>query len=663
MFGSSNVNKDIDTSIGQDTIEGSLRLSYPPILLFGRGHDNELSNLDTSQNKKTLGSKGANFTEMPAIGLSVPPEFTISIECCDKFYNEWDQEIPTEIWHQIFQSLTTIEDSMESGFESFDNPILLSNHSGATISMPEMKDTNLNLGMNNEVVEGLAQKNGNANFEHDINDVQVMSDQWTIDERHLRVSNVDSIWPEFLPPKLECKCETDDDISMCSAVESTVQVSHCNQLDPDKVQYLLLYFALYLIGGMGYNVRYWDVAAASATINFVFYGVPVNDMSEETKELFEGTLTHFFNKKAATVNVNQLKILSVEVHNMSPIVPYRVLNNDENKLNESGATEVTTTVSGEYFPPPRINIKEVLLNMFDDDFSKIVDAKPNIMIPLVVKVEDFCDQATLICETAHMVFLKRDGTSWEYTIVTMIKNSRAALIADALAGKAQFFSFGSNDLTQMIFRCSRDDIVSFLPAYLKKGKLFDDLLFTITDHRQIILTSIQKANKDCAPVEAKDDIATLLTKALKFFDVENNGDIVQTFVCGTTQNCFHAGSIKQLKLDCLGVYGNPAIDIHWIVRGFVKRSEYVKLQYAAIKVQTKACRHATQQRYVEHYDYCIRLQCWICCIIAKNALIQLQRDFMATICQNTWQRVVAMVMLTIYRKVALKIRTCIGGAM
>ena len=168
-------------------------------------------------------------------------------------------------------------------------------------------------------------------------------------------------------------CETGDDISSCSAVESTVQVSHWDQLDPDEVRYLLLYFAPYLIGGMIYNGRYWGVEAASAAINFAFYGVPVEDMSEETKELFESTLKQFFNEKAATVDVDQLKILSVEVQNVAPILPDRVLYNDENELNESGATDVTTTVSGEYFPPPRIILKEVLLNMFGDDFSKIVD--------------------------------------------------------------------------------------------------------------------------------------------------------------------------------------------------------------------------------------------------------------------------------------------------
>ena len=167
ILGSSNINKDVDNSLVQDVVEGSLGLSYPPISLFGRGHDNKLSNLDTSQIKKILGGKGANLAEMSSIGLSVPPGFTISTECCDKFCNEWDQDIPTEIWNQILQSLTTIEDSMESKFGASDNPLLLSVRSGAAISMPGMMDTVLNLGMNDEVVEGLAKKSGNDRFAWD----------------------------------------------------------------------------------------------------------------------------------------------------------------------------------------------------------------------------------------------------------------------------------------------------------------------------------------------------------------------------------------------------------------------------------------------------------------------------------------------------------------
>ena len=199
---------------------------------------------------------------------------------------------------------------------------------------------------------------------------------------------------------------------------------------------------------------------------------------------------------------------------------------------------------------------------------------------------------------------------------------------------------------------------------MKKGKLLNDPFVTIDGQRQIILSSIQEANKEYDPEEAKDYVVTLLIKDLILFEVENNGEIVPAFVCGTPRKYFRAGSLEWLKLNYLGgAYRNTAIDIHWIVRGFVKRSEYVKIQYAAINVQITACRDVTQQRYIENYGYCIRLQCWICCIVSKKTVIKLQCDLMATICQYTWQRVVATVMLTIHRKLAIKTRACVGGAM
>ena len=173
---------------------------------------------------------------------------------------------------------------------------------------------------------------------------------------------------------------------------------------------------------------------------------------------------------------------------------------------------------------------------------------------------------------------------------------------------------------------------------------------------------VRETKEDCDPEEAKDDVETLLTKALKSLEVEKNGETVKAFVCGKTRTYFRAGSLEHLELDRLGAYGNTAIDIQRIVRGFVKRSQYVKLRNAAIKVQTKARRDATRRRYMEIYGACITFQCWIRCIIAKKTLIKLRRDFMATIIQNTWRRVVAMVLLKTHRKAAIKIQACARGA-
>lgn len=107
-----------------------------------------------------------------------------------------------------------------------------------------------------------------------------------------------------------------------------------------------------------------------------------------------------------------------------------------------------------------------------------VDAKPDIMVPLVGKVEEFRHQAALIRKVANQIFEER-GKTCEFKVGTMIEIPRAALTAHEIAEEADFFSFGSNDLTQMTFGYSRDDVGTFLPSYLSQGILMDDPFVTI----------------------------------------------------------------------------------------------------------------------------------------------------------------------------------------
>ena len=98
---------------------------------------------------------------------------------------------------------------------------------------------------------------------------------------------------------------------------------------------------------------------------------------------------------------------------------------------------------------------------------------PEIMVPLVGIINEFEEQKKAILEAAEALFAA-EGDSVEYTIGTMIEIPRAALTADQIAQQAQFFSFGTNDLTQMTFGYSRDDVNSFLPIYLRKKILKND---------------------------------------------------------------------------------------------------------------------------------------------------------------------------------------------
>ncbi len=102
-----------------------------------------------------------------------------------------------------------------------------------------------------------------------------------------------------------------------------------------------------------------------------------------------------------------------------------------------------------------------------------VDVQPEIMVPLIGTVEEFQLQETIIRETAETVFAEK-GARVNFMVGTMIEIPRAALTADAIAKHAEFFSFGTNDLTQMTFGYSRDDAGKFLPVYLEKGILKDD---------------------------------------------------------------------------------------------------------------------------------------------------------------------------------------------
>jgi len=115
--------------------------------------------------------------------------------------------------------------------------------------------------------------------------------------------------------------------------------------------------------------------------------------------------------------------------------------------------------------------------------KKGVKTYPEIMVPLTSILYEFLAQRKIIDETAQAVF-KEKGDSIEYKVGTMIEIPRAALTAHRIATSAEFFSFGTNDLTQMTFGFSRDDVAKFLPMYLEKGILKEDP-FAILDQNGV----------------------------------------------------------------------------------------------------------------------------------------------------------------------------------
>ena len=111
------------------------------------------------------------------------------------------------------------------------------------------------------------------------------------------------------------------------------------------------------------------------------------------------------------------------------------------------------------------------------------DPRPEIMVPLIGVVHEFDQQEKVIRDTAKKLF-EEEGMEVDFHVGTMIEVPRAALVAENIAKRAEYFSFGTNDLTQMTFGYSRDDIASFLPAYLEKKILKVDP-FQVLDQKGV----------------------------------------------------------------------------------------------------------------------------------------------------------------------------------
>ena len=116
--------------------------------------------------REILGGKGANLAEMTNAGMPVPQGFTISTEACTQYYND-GRQINEGIMADIYEYIGKMEEIVGKKFGDPANPLLVSVRSGARASMPGMMDTILNLGLNDEVVEGLAKKTGNPRLAYD----------------------------------------------------------------------------------------------------------------------------------------------------------------------------------------------------------------------------------------------------------------------------------------------------------------------------------------------------------------------------------------------------------------------------------------------------------------------------------------------------------------
>lgn len=120
----------------------------------------------SAEMRNLLGGKGANLAEMMRIGLPVPPGFTVTTEACSRYFKE-GEKIPEDLLYEIFEHLNELENATGKKLGAKENPLLVSVRSGAPVSMPGMMDTILNLGLNDESVEGLYEATGDRRFAFD----------------------------------------------------------------------------------------------------------------------------------------------------------------------------------------------------------------------------------------------------------------------------------------------------------------------------------------------------------------------------------------------------------------------------------------------------------------------------------------------------------------
>jgi len=180
------------------------------------------------------------------------------------------------------------------------------------------------------------------------------------------------------------------------------------------------------------------------------------------------------------ITVEEVKALVEDLHEFNPMLGHRGcrLGNTYPEITEMQARAIIEAA---------VNLKQ-----------KGVDARPEIMVPLIGTVKELKLQADIIHATAKKVFEEK-GATVDYMVGTMIEIPRAAVTADKVAEVAEFFSFGTNDLTQMTFGYSRDDAGKFLPVYLQKGILQKGILkndpFQVLDQEgvgQVVRMGVEK---------------------------------------------------------------------------------------------------------------------------------------------------------------------------
>ena len=142
------------STVIEETSESTEQQTTKWVYLFEEGPGDD---------KALLGGKGAGLCEMTRAGLPVPPGLIVTTQACNAFFDN-EKAFPEGMWEQVKEGLQKIEEKVGKKFGDPKNPLLVSVRSGAAFSMPGMMDTVLNLGLNEETVQGLASQTGDLRF-------------------------------------------------------------------------------------------------------------------------------------------------------------------------------------------------------------------------------------------------------------------------------------------------------------------------------------------------------------------------------------------------------------------------------------------------------------------------------------------------------------------
>jgi pyruvate,orthophosphate dikinase len=188
--------------------------------------------------KALLGGKGANLAEMARLGLPVPPGFTLTTEVCTAYYKN-NRAYPAELEAQVEAALASLEAKAGKKFGDPANPLLVSVRSGARASMPGMMDTVLNLGLNDQTVEGLAKLSGDARFAYDSyrRFIQMYCDV-VLGLEHGVFEEILGIKKDFLGVKTDVELEADDWKAVVADYKRAVEREHGKPFPTDPKEQL-----------------------------------------------------------------------------------------------------------------------------------------------------------------------------------------------------------------------------------------------------------------------------------------------------------------------------------------------------------------------------------------------------------------------------------------